>query len=58
MRFWTAFAEFHFDLGDVRVAGDTVLASAHHFGRGKRSGIEVEMENSQVWALRDGTVVR
>jgi ketosteroid isomerase-like protein len=37
---------------------DEVVFAAHHYGRGKASGVEVEMRNWQVCTVRDGKVVR
>jgi ketosteroid isomerase-like protein len=38
--------------------GDHVFAAVRMSGRGRRSGVEVEMELFAVWTLRDGKVVR
>jgi hypothetical protein len=32
--------------------------TAHHFARGKSSGVEVDMRNWQIFTLRGGRVVR
>jgi ketosteroid isomerase-like protein len=58
MRFWGAFAEFRSNLEEVLTAGDEVFATVHHYGRGKTSGVDVEMENWQVFTLRGGRVIR
>lgn len=58
MRFWGAFAEFRSDVREARPVGDQVLITAHHFGRGKGSGVDVEMENWQVFTLRDRRIIR
>jgi ketosteroid isomerase-like protein len=39
-------------------AGDRVFAWIRIMGRGKGSGVPVEMEQAQVWSLRDGKVAR
>ena len=39
-------------------AGDRVLVTAHHRGRGRGSGIEVDTRLYSVYTLRDGKVVR
>ena len=58
MHFWGAFTEFRSDVREVRPVRDKVFITAHHFGRGKSSGIDVEMENWQVFTLREGRIVR
>jgi ketosteroid isomerase-like protein len=44
LRFWGAFADFR--------------STIHHRGRGKTSGVDVEMTNWQVFTLREGRIVR
>ena len=39
-------------------AGDRVLVTEHHRGRGRGSGIEVDTRLYSVYTLRDGKVVR
>jgi ketosteroid isomerase-like protein len=39
-------------------AGDRVLVTAHHPGRGRGSGIEVDTRLYSVYTLRDGKVIR
>jgi ketosteroid isomerase-like protein len=58
MRFWGAFAEFRSDIREAQPVSDKVFITAHHFGRGKSSGIDVDMENWQVFTLRDGRIVK
>ena len=58
LRPWGAFATFRSDIEEVLVAGDEVFITAHHYGRGKSSGIDVEMKNWQVFTVRDGRFVR
>jgi ketosteroid isomerase-like protein len=58
MRFWGAFAEFRSDIREARSVRDKVFITVHHFGRGKSSGIEVDMENWQVFTLRNGQIVK
>ena len=38
--------------------GDRIVATVHHSGRGKASGIEVEQTFAMVWTLGDGRAVR
>jgi ketosteroid isomerase-like protein len=58
LRFWGAFADFHSDIEECAESGDEVVATLHHHGRGKSSGIEVDMRNWQVFTVRDGKIVR
>jgi ketosteroid isomerase-like protein len=39
-------------------AGDRVVSVVRQLGRGRLSGAEVEQRFGQVWALRDGKIVR
>jgi ketosteroid isomerase-like protein len=39
-------------------AGDRVVVTVHFKGRGRESGIEVDARSHEVYALRDGKVVR
>jgi ketosteroid isomerase-like protein len=48
----------HFDVRDVvEVDEDTVFLAAHVRGRGKDSGVEVEMDIYDVLTFRDGRLV-
>jgi uncharacterized protein len=38
--------------------GDTVIVLTHYRGRGKGSGVEVDVEGAHVWRMRDGQAVR
>jgi ketosteroid isomerase-like protein len=58
MRFWGAFAEFRSDIREARSVRDKVFITVHHFGRGKSSGVDVDMENWQVFTLRNGRIVK
>jgi ketosteroid isomerase-like protein len=58
LRFWGAFADFRSDPEEVIPAGDAVFTTIHHRGRGKTSGVDVEMTNWQVFTLREGRIVR
>jgi ketosteroid isomerase-like protein len=60
-----AFAEWTGEWDNYRVEveeltdlGDQVLARTRHHGRGKGSGVAVELEIFQLWTLRDDKVVR
>ena len=35
-----------------------VVVTAHYFGRGRTSGVEVDMRHWHVWTLDDGKAVR
>ncbi|HEX6586058.1 MAG TPA: nuclear transport factor 2 family protein [Solirubrobacterales bacterium] len=56
--FWGSFVDFHTEIEDCISQGDEVVFSAHHYGRGKGSGVGVEMHNWQVCTVRDGKIVR
>jgi uncharacterized protein len=56
--FWGSFVDFHTEIEDFIAEGDEVVISAHHYGRGKGSGVRVEMHNWHVWTVRDGKIVR
>jgi uncharacterized protein len=56
---WTgAWDGYHVEVEELSDLGADVLARTRHFGRGKDSGVEVEMEIFQLWTLHDGKVVR
>ena len=57
-RFWGSFVDFRTEIEECFPVEDEVVFEAHHYGRGKASGIEVEMRNWQVCTVRDGKVVR
>lgn len=56
--FWGTFGEFRSEPADVATSRDEVVATVHHRGRGRTSGVEVEMTNWQVFTVRDGRIVR
>jgi|SRR5215211_3991965 len=56
--FWGSFVDFHTEIEDCIAEGDEVVFSAHHYGRGKGSGVRVEMQNWHVCTVRDGKIVR
>jgi ketosteroid isomerase-like protein len=56
--FWTEFEGVRMEIEEWIPAGDDVVAVAHARGRGKVSGIEVDVRMGQVWTLRDGKAVR
>jgi ketosteroid isomerase-like protein len=56
--FWGEFEDFRTEFEECIPVGDSVFVAAHHHGRGRTSGIEVEMRNWQVFTVRGGKVVR
>ena len=58
MRFWGAFGSFRSDIGKSIPAGDAVVALIDHHATGKRSGIDVDMHNWQVFTIRGDKIVR
>jgi ketosteroid isomerase-like protein len=56
--FWSQFDDPGSDVRECNPAGEHVFTSVLFHGRGKRSGIEVEMWQWQVWTLRNGKAVR
>jgi ketosteroid isomerase-like protein len=57
-QFWEEFDEAHAEPQEFIEAEDSVLAVITFRGRGKQSGVEVNMEVFQLWTFRDGKVVR
>ncbi|HEX3262823.1 MAG TPA: nuclear transport factor 2 family protein [Solirubrobacterales bacterium] len=53
-----AWDELEVRVEEVIDAGDRVLLTAHHRGRGQGSGVEVDTRFYEVYMLRDGKVVR
>jgi ketosteroid isomerase-like protein len=43
---------------DFSTADDDVVVSAHQYGRGKGSGVEVEMPIAYLFTIRDGKALR
>jgi ketosteroid isomerase-like protein len=56
--FWGAFEDHHIEVEECLPAGDDVVVTVHYYGRGKTSGVEVDMRHWHVWTLRDGKAVR
>jgi ketosteroid isomerase-like protein len=57
-RWASAFEELEVSAEEFIDAGDRVLVTAYHRGRGRTSGIEVDARFYEVCTLRDGKVVR
>jgi ketosteroid isomerase-like protein len=52
------FESEHVTAEELLDAGDRVVVSIRHRGRGKISGIEIAQTFAMVWTLRDGRAVR
>jgi ketosteroid isomerase-like protein len=52
------FASEHMEAKEIVDAGDRVVVTVHHHGRGRLSGIEVDQHFAMVWTLRAGRAVR
>jgi ketosteroid isomerase-like protein len=50
--------EFRVEPLELIDAGDRVIVVVRIVGKGKGSGVEVREQSAQVWALRDGRIVR
>ena len=49
--------EYHIEILRIADRGDYVVVTARTGGRGKQSGVEVEMDFSFVFSVRDGKIV-
>jgi len=58
MRFWGAFTDYRSEIEEAFPTGNHVFITAHHYARGRQSGVAVEMTNWQVFTVREGRVVR
>src|SRR5688500_11016533 len=47
-RFWSSFEDFQTRMEDLVAVGDSVVFAGHQVGRGKASGVQVEMVMWQV----------
>jgi ketosteroid isomerase-like protein len=57
-RWASAFDELEVSAEEFIDAGDCVLVTAYHRGRGRNSGVEVDNRFYELYTLRDGKVVR
>ena len=57
-RWASAFEELNVTFEEIIDAGDQVLVVAHHQGRGRASGVEVDARFYEVYTLRGGKVSR
>jgi ketosteroid isomerase-like protein len=57
-RWASAFDELKVTVEEIIDAGDQVVVVAHHQGRGRESGVEVDTRFYEVYTLREGKVSR
>jgi ketosteroid isomerase-like protein len=57
-RWASAWAEWDWDIEEVREAGDVIVTRTWATGRGRGSGLELDMRIGQIWTFRNGRVVR
>ena len=56
--FWSSFEGHRIEIEDCIDAGDDVVVTVHYYGRGKTSGVKVDLRAWHVWTWRDGKAVR
>jgi ketosteroid isomerase-like protein len=56
--FWGSFAGYRIVVEECIPAGDDVVVTAHYYGRGRTSGVEVDLRHWHVWTWRGGKAVR
>jgi ketosteroid isomerase-like protein len=54
----TAFDEFTMEIGEYIDAGDSVVCVTHSHGKGKASGLEIDLHAAEVYEFEDGQIVR
>jgi uncharacterized protein len=57
-RWASAFDELTVTVEEVIDAGDQVVLVAHHQGRGRKSGVEVDARFYEVYTLHEGKISR
>ena len=57
-RWASAWAEWSWEIEDVREQGDVVVTRTWLTGRGRGSGLVLDMRIGQIWRFKDGKVVR
>jgi ketosteroid isomerase-like protein len=57
-RWASAFDELKVTVEEIIDAGDQVVVVAHHQGRGRQSGVEVDTRFYELYTLREGKVAR
>jgi ketosteroid isomerase-like protein len=50
--------ELVFPIDELRASGDTIAVISRFTGRGKVSGVKLDVAIGQVWELEDGLIVR
>jgi ketosteroid isomerase-like protein len=55
--FWDSFGQPRIVVEESIPVGDGVLVTVHYYGRGKASGVEVDLRGWHTWTLRDGRAV-
>jgi len=59
LRSWLApWEDWRVEVEDFVASGDHVVALARYTGRGKESGVEVDVQGAHLWEFRDGRAVR
>jgi uncharacterized protein len=54
----SAFGDFRAEVEEWIDAGDQVIAMVRFYGRGKHSGVPVDMLEAHLWTVRDGKLWR
>jgi ketosteroid isomerase-like protein len=52
------FEDYDWEPREFIDAGDRVVVIGYHRGRGRQSGVEIGQEETHVWTLRQGRIVR
>jgi len=56
--FWTEFERPRIEIEEAIHVGNAVVLGVRFFGRGKKSGVEVDAPAWHAWSLREGLAVR
>jgi len=58
-RVWlAAWESYSLEARDYETRGEHVLVEVVHRGRGRGSGLDVELPQTQLWQIRDGRAIR
>jgi ketosteroid isomerase-like protein len=57
-RWASAWEEWNWEIEEVRASGDLVITRTRVTGRGRGSGLPIDMRMGQIWWFRDCKVVR
>lgn len=57
-RWASAWEAWDWEIEEVRASGDLVVTRTRLTGRGRGSGLPIDMRMGQIWRFRDGKVVR